>query len=58
VEPDWTERNAGQCNMYLPPFLDLRVGFSKCCAAVPATTDTLRGEVFRIRGDVDCLEFT
>jgi N-acyl amino acid synthase of PEP-CTERM/exosortase system len=42
--------------MYLPPFLDLRAGFSKYFCAVPATTDALRDEVFRIRHDVYCRE--
>ena len=42
--------------MYLPHFLDLRVGFSKYFAAVPATTDALRDECFRIRHDVYCKE--
>src|SRR5512137_256102 len=42
--------------MYLPQFLDLRVGFSKYFSAVPATTDALRDECFRIRHEVYCKE--
>lgn len=42
--------------MYLPQFLDLRVGFSKYFSAVPATTPELRDECFRIRHDVYCRE--
>jgi len=42
--------------MYLPQFLDLRAGFSKYFTAVPATTDALRDECFRIRHEVYCRE--
>lgn len=42
--------------MYLPQFLDLRAGFSKYFTAVPATTDALRDEVYRIRHEVYCKE--
>ena len=42
--------------MYLPQFLDLRVGFSKYFSAVPATTEALRDECFRIRHEVYCKE--
>ncbi len=42
--------------MYLPQFLDLRVGFSKYFTAVPATTEALRDECFRIRHEVYCKE--
>lgn len=42
--------------MYLPPFLDLRAGFSKYFTVVPATTQELRETCFRIRHDVYCRE--
>ncbi len=42
--------------MYLPPFLDLRAGFSKYFTVVPATTPELREACFRIRHDVYCKE--
>lgn len=42
--------------MYLPPFLDLRAGFSKYFTVVPATTQELREACFRIRHDVYCRE--
>ncbi len=42
--------------MYLPPFLDLRAGFSKYFSVVPATTPELREACFRIRHDVYCKE--
>jgi N-acyl amino acid synthase of PEP-CTERM/exosortase system len=42
--------------MYLPQFLDLRAGFSKYFTAVPATTEALRDECFRIRHEVYCKE--
>jgi N-acyl amino acid synthase of PEP-CTERM/exosortase system len=42
--------------MYLPPFLDLRAGFTSRFSCVPATTNALREACFRIRHDVYCRE--
>ncbi|MBK7082392.1 MAG: PEP-CTERM/exosortase system-associated acyltransferase [Betaproteobacteria bacterium] len=42
--------------MYIPHFLDLRVGFTKYFSAVPAATPELRDECFRIRHEVYCKE--
>ncbi len=42
--------------MYIPQFLDLRAGFSKYLSVVPATTQALRDECYRIRHDVYCRE--
>jgi N-acyl amino acid synthase of PEP-CTERM/exosortase system len=40
--------------MLLPAFLDIGIGFSKYFTAVPALTDDLRQQCFRIRHDVYC----
>jgi N-acyl amino acid synthase of PEP-CTERM/exosortase system len=42
--------------MQLPPFLDLRAGFTTHFECVPATTADLRDDCFRIRHDVYCRE--
>jgi N-acyl amino acid synthase of PEP-CTERM/exosortase system len=42
--------------MYLPDFLNLGIGFRKYFTAVPAITDELRRDVYRIRHDVYCSE--